>query len=294
MARPREYYVAQLISFLASENNKFTYLGGYNKAREKCSFQCNACNTTFLSSPNNILRGKGCPECAGRNWTTPKLQQYLESNQKNITILSEYCGSKSPMTVVCDICSYGWVSNPDNIKNNGCPSCNKKIKGSLDSLQEFLNNIDSKVVVSGNYKNKGTHVDCKCSLCEFEWRAVPAALKRGTACPSCSTTGFNPGKPAYLYYLRVEADMGVFWKIGITGKDINHRFHAEDRKKITILYSYKFLDGTHARRAEQSILKLFDVYRVKERLGILERGGNTELFYKDVLQMDHMRTYHDS
>jgi len=80
----------------------------------------------------------------------------------------------------------------------------------------------------------------------------------------------------------------TFWKVGITGKDLKQRFNTEDRKKITVLYLYQFGNGVDAYKSEQNILKMFNVYRVKDKRKILSCGGNTELFHKDVLQMDHL------
>lgn len=288
MAKAREFYITQLEDFLINSGNKLAFVGDYLKAREKSLFLCNNCNTEFLASPNNILGGKGCPECAGRNWTTEKLQTHLDGLGKSIDLKGNYIDSKTKILSVCRVCSHAWESQPGNLKKNGCPSCSRKIKGSIEKLQNRINLLGTGVLVSGEYKNKGAHVNCHCSICSFEWTTQPSALVRGTSCPSCARTGFNPSKPAYLYYLRVVSGNETFWKIGITGKEIHHRFHAADREKITLLYKHKFENGVLARSAEQNILRLYDDFRVKGRSDILYRAGNTELFYRDVLQMNHL------
>lgn len=36
----------------------------YNKSSEKVSIKCNKCGSEFLITPNNHLKGQGCPVCA--------------------------------------------------------------------------------------------------------------------------------------------------------------------------------------------------------------------------------------
>lgn len=262
-----------------------TVLEEYQKALIKIKFSCQICSHEWSATPNNILRGRGCPACVGKKWSVDDVEKSFELLGKKFTILSFI--SKQEMEVKCDICGYKWKTNYSNVKNNGCSNCSGKLKGSVVSLQVKLDEMKSNITVSGNYKNKDTHISCRCNLCSYEWATSPAPLMRGTKCPNCAFTGFNPNLPAYLYYLRVTDGENIYWKIGITGKNIKHRFHGEDRKKIIVLYSYYFQNGKQARDCEQNILKMYEDYRVKN-LSILKRGGNTEMFFRDVLQMDHL------
>lgn len=287
MPRPLEFYTTQLHDYLAANGEKLTFIGTYTKAKEHSLFRCNKCGYQFKAMPNGILRGQGCPDCAGRRWTKEKLQDHLDGQGKTILLTSEYAGTKEQIGCTCRVCNYSWQSTPSNLRNGGCPSCSGKLKGSIPKLQSRIDAIGSKVIVSGGYINKWTHVDCYCQICSFEWRAQPSALARGTSCPCCAPCGFNPSKPAHLYYLRVVDNGQTYWKVGITGKAIKYRYFGSDMKKITVLYSYLFENGQHAYVAEQNILKMYKDYRVVG-IDVLRGRGNTEIFFADILQMDHL------
>lgn len=264
-------------------------VGDYEKAKIKTTFSCRECGCLWDATPNGVLRGTGCPECAGKRWDTNKLQNYLNQQGKTFRLLSGYTGMKSYIRCECVVCGYIQETTPDNLKNSGCASCSNKVKSTIESLQKTLDELKTGVTVAGKYVNKGTGVSCECNICGLTWTTPPSVLKRGSSCPSCASGGFNPARPAYLYYLRVEDQSCTYWKIGITGKrDLKNRFCSEDLVKITVLYSYLFEHGMMAREAEKNILHLFSEYRVRDSLQILKTGGNTELFYKDVLQMDHL------
>ena len=49
---------------LASVNQNIVALDQYSYAREKIRFRCLACGNIWTATPDNVLRGRGCPSCA--------------------------------------------------------------------------------------------------------------------------------------------------------------------------------------------------------------------------------------
>ena len=83
----------------------------------------------------------------------------------------------------------------------------------------------------------------------------------------------------------MQDDYKVYYKIGITNKSVKERFRTgDDLSKITVL-SELHTEGYKAARLERYFLDTFKEYRYQGE-PILASGGNTELFVKDVLELD--------
>jgi hypothetical protein len=214
-------------------------------------------------------------------------QDKLDSLNKKFQLSGEYNGTSEKVTSMCLVCGYSWESLPYNLIKNGCPCCALDTWLTMEVVQERLIQKGKTITVSGEYESYRSKVACSCNVCGLNWKAkIPTLLCTPTGCPTCAKTGFDPNKPGYLYYLRVSDSNQTYWKIGITNLSVKKRFRKSDREKITILYCHKFENGLDAYSAEQNILSMFKAYKA-ENVSIL-KSGNTELFTKDVLQMDHL------
>ena len=60
--RKQHYEFVEQISKLYGD--KYTIIGEYIKADKKIDVKCNKCDIIWSVKPNNILGGKGCPECS--------------------------------------------------------------------------------------------------------------------------------------------------------------------------------------------------------------------------------------
>ncbi|MDY5683227.1 MAG: hypothetical protein SPG48_06690 [Treponema sp.] len=61
---------------------------------------------------------------------------------------------------------------------------NSRRKTTDDFIAE-LSKINTKVEVLGEYKGNKSPIKCRCKICNYEWRATPNALLRGTSCKKC-------------------------------------------------------------------------------------------------------------
>lgn len=109
----------------------------------------------------------------------------------------------------------------------------------------------------------------------------------GTNCPCCAHSGgFNTMIPGTLYYLRVETRNQLCYKIGITNNSVKQRFKvSDDMDKITILSEKFYPSGIDALNEETRILNKFKAFKYTGEPML--SSGNTELFTKDVLLLDH-------
>lgn len=279
--------IEKIQEFLDSQKRNITVISEYVNSKTPITCECNSCGHVW-ETLSTALKGRkhGCGVCAGKkSKTVEHIQAIVDSLGKNFIVLSK-AERKYHYLLQCKLCDYVWESQYSNIKLNGCAECNKKTKWTLERLQKLLDERKSNIEVSGDSVKAFSLVDCKCCICSHSWKAKPHNLSFGKGCPSCAKTGFDPSKPGILYYLRVEKDSQIYWKIGITNLSVKERFKASELKFITTLYSQLFEDGSIAQKAERSILGLFSKYKAK---GVkILKSGNTELFVKDVLQMDHL------
>lgn len=122
------------------------------------------------------------------------------------------------------------------------------------------------------------------------WKAQPHNIINGHGCPICNRIGFNPSKPALVYYIKISKENLTYFKIGITNKTLEYRFRQDKDKEILVLKQWKFNLGSEARDLEKSILSGNKQHRVKIE-GFLNGGGNSELFEFDVLGLDDGNFY---
>lgn len=289
MARKPEFYLIQLKEFLKEETISVSENSVYTDFRTKLSFICKACDYEFSTKPQQVYAGKRCPFCDGKKKDRQRIQAELDLLGKDISVIGDYTNAREGMECSCDNCGYLWSTTYSNLKRNGCPSCPKRVKGSIEELEGIAVSYGKPIKILSEYVSRKSGVTCLCENCGLKWETPAASIVNGSGCPNCAPTGYNPSTPAYLYYLRVVDGKDTFWKIGITAKEVNKRFCLlSDREKITILYIHRFESGKDARTAEQNILRLYKNYRVDKSVKPLVHGGNTELFTHDVLQMDHL------
>lgn len=270
---------------------KFTAVSEYEAYDKKMLFKCNSCSFDWETTPAAVQQGKNCPACQGKVLTTYHVQNKLDAAGKSITVLS-IGAVRSGFTCSCDKCGYEWNTNLTTVLRHqvgGCPSCSGKVRGSVEKLQAMFSQYNHNVTVLGPYVNNSTPIECRCNGCGQIFFPAAASVMYGSGCPFCCFKGRIPrGIPTQLYYVRVNDDSGTYWKVGITTKaDVMSRFStSKSRSKITVLYSFLFEDGEQAYIAEKNILRLYKEYLAQD-LDILS-DGNTEIFTKDVLQMNHL------
>jgi len=97
------------------------------------------------------------------------------------------------------------------------------------------------------------------------------------------SSGFNSRELAILYYIRIEKDGDIVYKIGITNNNVKKRFQ-DEYKYITEIMIKEYKTGQEALDMEQSILR--DYSYAKYQGEAILRSGNTEMFNYDILNLD--------
>ncbi len=185
--------------------------------------------------------------------------------------------------IVCEKHKSFWQRPDSHLSGIGCPKCTSEIM--TGNTLDFI--IRSKKVHGNKYNYDNSDytgalikVEIICLEHGSFWQK-PADHCGGQGCPECAEYGFNPNKPAILYYL---LDIITGWyKIGITNRTVQERFGSKKMKEIKVLNTWSFDVGKNAYDTEQSLHKIFKDYRIiNENFG----GGKTEFFSKDILNED--------
>lgn len=168
-------------------NNNIEIIDKYINNHTNLRCKCKKCNHEWYATPSNLLKGKGCPKCAGKYRTTEDFCEKINKINPNIKILSEYVDVKTKVKCRCLIDNYEWYATPNHLlRGRGCPKCAKKSVPTQEEFIEKLNTINPKIEVLNNYINAKTKVECLCLECKHKWMATPSNLLSGYGCPICN------------------------------------------------------------------------------------------------------------
>lgn len=108
-------------------NPNINIVGDYIDTNTKVECVCAIDGYRWDTMPNSLLRGCGCPMCAGTNKKSQN--EYIESVNalnSNIEVVGKYINAKTPILHMCKVCNNYWTATPHNIlSGTGCPSCNE-------------------------------------------------------------------------------------------------------------------------------------------------------------------------
>ena len=113
---------------MAELHPNIVVLGDYANTDTPVLCRCNLDGFEWSPRPHHILRGIGCPRCAGvANKTTSEFVREISKDFPHIEIIGEYVNNKTPIDCRCKVCGHNWKATPNALLNgkSSCPSCNK-------------------------------------------------------------------------------------------------------------------------------------------------------------------------
>lgn len=225
----------------------------------------------------SFKKGHHCGICAGRVADIDKISQAFIN--KGYTQLSDYIGALNPIKFRCDAGHIHQMTATQIMRGDDCGVC----YGRYLTTEQVKHQIESE-----NYELLSDYVDAYAPLTyrcpvghvhTVTWRG----WQSGNRCRECCNRGFDHNKPGTLYYLRFDYNGTYYYKIGITNKTVEERYGRENTP-YKILKTVFYSDGRECYNDEQSILKRHSPFLYKKEP--ILRDGNSELFIKDVLDLD--------
>lgn len=231
---------------LKNVNENIEVLGTYTKAKDKIKIKCKVCGHEWEATPNNLLRGRGCPKCKVDKFGKSRLkskEQFVEEaniihNFKYDYSKFEYKTSHEKGIVICPIHGDFEVSPANHLSGKNCPKCALEHRSRLRSsnTEEFIekakqihgNKYDYNKV---NYINNHTLVSIICHKKDFqgvehgEFLQQPNSHLNGCGCPKCRqshgerfiTNYLNNNKINFTpqYSIEINKDINISGKANI-------------------------------------------------------------------------------
>lgn len=182
--KTHEEYVQEV----AEINSNIEVVEEYIDARTKISHRCKICNNEWVATPDKILRGCGCPKCAGNiKLTHEEYVDRVKNINSNIDVVGKYINATTKIMHKCRIDGYEWNAYPNHIlRGSGCPECVGLRKKTHEEYVQEVANLNPNIEVIGKYKNINTKILHKCKVDGYEWEITPyciLGMKQG--CPKC-------------------------------------------------------------------------------------------------------------
>ena len=205
------------------------------------------------------------------------------------------------MTIICKEHGSFEQKPRDHKRGHGCtlcgnnicsPNANQQRHSKAKVISAFIDThgdtYDYSLV---EYKNIKTKVIIICKE-HGPFEQTPGSHKIGRGCNDCrpmkNTRVTYLNRPTTLYYIQInKPDHPTVFKIGLTLESVSSRYYSDIKNGVIIetLMEWNYSDGAQAWDKEQEILyaHLEDVY-LDGKSNIL-LGGNTEIFYCDILKL---------
>ena len=200
---------------------------------------CKDFETPWIPRFEDLLRGNGCPKCAGLyNSSAAEYKALVEltTPYELVNFIEPVKGKHTCVNLACPVHGEGkdfgtpWLPSLNNLLKGGrCPKCQKRYVYTLDEIEEKISSMSYELVEfkSGEFKGVKSRIGLKCNKPHkeggpFIWETTPDAVFSGRQCPACSTSsgGFDKLKPAYLYLHKIlDKRALVALKVGITNRE---------------------------------------------------------------------------
>lgn len=184
--------------------NKYDYSKvEYINMKTKINLICEN-NHSFYISPDNLLRGRGCSYCIGRNDLVNDLEKFVKKsnlihNQKYDYSKFKWINSKTIGIIICK--EHGEFNQTPNLHlSSGCKKCyHSSLKSNLNKFIKSTKNIHgdfydySKV----DYINSKTKIIISCPT-HGEFKQTPSAHLSGSGCKGCMVDRFRNTFESFL------------------------------------------------------------------------------------------------
>jgi hypothetical protein len=255
-----------------------TVLSGGSK---KLLWKCTNGHEYFASPKSRTGTNKtGCAVCSGQRvlsgfndlaTTHPGIASQAHGwDPKTIN-----AGSNPKKEWMCHL-GHTWMAAPNSRtgpNKSGCPICSNKevLIGYNDlatinpELAEQAYGWDPQSLTRSSMKKRKWR-------CKFGhvWTSTPADRTRGNGCPTCSVSGFDPNREAWLYL--IEHDAWNMLQIGITTQP-KVRLESHGRLDWRLIELRGPLDGHHIQDMETAALR-----SLKKRKAIFANDAGEQVF----------------
>ena len=196
---------------LKDKNIQVECLGEYKNANTKILHKCLKHNIEWMSTPQRILDGQGCPKCKSEKlnkllYTTEEYKNMLYNIRNDVELVGEYLGANKKTLFKCLIHNIEWDVTPAHIGEGiGCPQCkaeklcNANLKPQKDYIEQ-LHKANPDIELLDTYIGSHHKYNFKCNICGNTWMAMGCNLigKKHTGCPVCASSKLEKSIQKFL------------------------------------------------------------------------------------------------
>lgn len=188
----------EFIEQLASISPSIEVQGEYINTNTKIKVRNKDCGHLWYATPNSLLRGSNCPQCAGNTKKThQQFVEELKTVNSFVSVVGEYVGANTKIAVRCNTCGKELFMTPNALLNgHGCSVCNhargiakRKGKTRLKTTEEVIRQlliINPQIEVLGEYTRSKEPLQVLCKICGYKWSPQAGSLLHGSGCPECA------------------------------------------------------------------------------------------------------------
>ena len=118
---------------------------------------CKICGHIWEATPNNLLRGHGCPSCHYnklkksdtdfKSYNIENIKNDILNKFSNLTIVNEIKNLSSDASCECKKCGYKWTSSLRKLSNLKFDECCPMCSGNIFNIEELLEYLGLPTIV---------------------------------------------------------------------------------------------------------------------------------------------------
>ena len=134
----------QFLKEMSIVNPNIIIDGSYINSKTKIDVHCNICNYKWKSTPNSLLRKRGCSKCSKYlKKTNEQFILEMKNIHPDIEVLEKYTNNHTRIKCHCKICGNDFDQTPHALidAKSGCTFCSKSnTKGEIAVRNWLMNN----------------------------------------------------------------------------------------------------------------------------------------------------------
>ena len=192
-------YISKLIH---EKNSDIEFLEPITNMTTKKKCRCRKHNIVYYTTPQNVLRGRGCVECGKEKlrdyhlMSTDEVQSRIWEKNPHVILTEEYDGIMNNKKCFCTKHKKYFFKHLSTLYycDSGCDECYKELMRDRfgigqDGFQDILREVHPELDVIGEYINNTTPIEIHCKKHDYYYKATPVSvLGRISCCPKSKST----------------------------------------------------------------------------------------------------------
>jgi Zn finger protein HypA/HybF involved in hydrogenase expression len=216
---------------------KITVVGKYQGNHLPLAVRCE-CGRQWAPTALSLFKGSGCQQCSYRQqaeairFTQEQvIARIADKHGTTITVLSQYQGSHSKLTVRC-ACGHQWDALANKLfVGQGCPQCalNKRRVNQDEALTRLKQTSGGNITPLTEYPGDvSVPWFVQCGTCQHQWTPTAKNLFKGQGCPKCAIKAKSISHDDAVARLE-EISKGQIIPVG-RFQGVNNRWHVQCRE----------------------------------------------------------------